>query len=466
MARDVDEVLDSMQESVGDIDPSIDVAKGPVYESALVPWATEVSTLESKVDHLGELYQLERAEALDLEEVENIGRNFGQEMGQGFPSSGTLLFYAFDAPTSDILIAEGTLVSTEEGTYVYQTTQAATLYADTASAFYNAETRRYEIAITAEAVERGSEYDAKAGRVNVLLSQISGISGVTNSTDFGDGSQDQTKEEFAQDLRDLPLGNSLGTPGGIQALLLRLKGGAFDDSAVVTSADTALYERYSVTGMRFGVDVYVIGRQLASTTYSYTMTGSETEVALPNVPVYSVTSVLVDGAAVTYTLVTDTNTARRGSPLAQDKVVLDSAPGAGKNVFVTYTYNKLITDLDDEITSSEDNLFRADTLVREAKPVETHVTLTVESYGAGTRKTDVEDWCGDYFKDPSRLTTRQTFPLEIDPADFLDNLETEVTISVKSIDLFQRPDRATSDVQTLIYAENEYPDLVLTVITG
>jgi len=466
MARDQDEVLSSQEETIGEVDPTIDVSKGPIYESALLPWSKEVARTEEKVEHLGQLYQLEKAQTWDQEEIEFVGRNFGQEFGKGSPSQGFLTFYTYEAPTSDITISANTLASTEGGEYVYQTIEEVIMYATSIVAYYNASTRRYEITVPAEAVERGSEYDAKKGRINTPLTNIDGISGVISSTDFEGGTADQTKEEFAADLRELPLGNSLGTPGGIQNLALRAAFGEIQDTAVVTPADVGTWERAAQVGMRMSVDLYVLGSRLGPTTYSYTTVGSETRVVLEKQPVLSVSSVLVNGSAVAFTLDSDTDANTRGSTSAQDAVVLASAPGPGATVFVSYTYNKLIETIQLEVGDDSEDMFRANILVREGKKVTSRVVFTVSSYGAGTRKSDVEDFVFQYFRDPTRITTRQTFPLEINPTDFRDTLENDLSVSIKSIDEFNRPDRAVMDVQTIIYAKNEYPDLDLTVISA
>ena len=174
---------------------------------------------------------------------------------------------------------------------------------------------------------------------------------------------------------------------------------------------------------------------------------------------------LVDGVAASYTFDPDTDPNRRGSLYAQAAIVLDTAPGAGKSVCVTYTYNKLIETLQYELGDDSLDLFNANIVVREGKTVETKVTISISSYGAGSRKSDVEDFAVEYFGDPTRITTRKTFPLEIDPRNFRDTLENELTVTVQSIDEFNRPDRATTEVQTIVYAKNEYPDLDITVIS-
>lgn len=466
MARDEDEVLDAMIESVEEVDPTIDVRKGAIQEGALIPWSREVSATEEKVDHLADFFQLENLDNLSTDEIGGVGRNFGQEFGEGTPSQGFLTFHTFEAPSSDIVIPSGTLAATEDSEFVYQTIEEATLFSANVAAFFNAETRRYEITIPAEAVERGSDFDAKEGRINVMLSQISGISGVTNTTDFEGGTADQTPEEFGEDLKDLPLGNSLGTPGGLQALAIRFSGGAIQDSAIITSADVDEYERYSVTGMRMGIDYYVIGSRLGPATQSFTTVGSELKFVLEQQPVLEVTSVLVDGVAASYSFEEDTNPESRGSAVALDAVVLDTAPGAGKNVFVRYTYNKLIDELSGELTDNDTNLFSTSVLVRSGKKVDCSVIVSIASFGAGNRKADAEDFTVDWFRDATLLSSRQRFPLELDPGDYREAMEARLGIRVGSIVQFNRPDRATAEVQTIVFATHEYPVLNLTVLSA
>lgn len=466
MPRSSDEVLRSMQDTVESVDPSIDVRKGPIYESALLPWAPEIATNEADISHLGELYQMEKLQLWKPEEVEVLGRNFGQQYGQGTNSQGYLTFVAFEIPADDIPIPTGTLAATEDSTYVYQTIEPAVFYAASASAYYISSRRRYEIKVAAEAVASGPDYDVRPNRINVMLTPISGITSVFNEAEFSGGFSDQTISEFALDLRELPLGNSAGSPGGLQALAIRVSGGVVEDSAVVTPADIGVYERLSDTSMRFGLDLYIIGSRMGLAYDTKTTVASEVEFVLDNQPVINVSSVLVSGAAVSFTFVPDTEPSRRGSPAALDKIVLASAPGAGQTVTVTYTYNKLIADLQSECSGMESQLFGANTLVRAGKLVTCDVEVAIASYGAGTRKTDVEQWITYWFQDPSLITTRQRFYESADPAQFIGTLESEMSVSVGALTKFNRPDRATQNVQTIVFAKNEYPTLNLRVTSA
>lgn len=467
MARDSEDIQRSLAERTETVDKTIDVRKGPVHDAFHVPWSDESAYVEGEIDHLGSYFQLENTDGLTTEEIQNIGARHGLEYGEGDPSQGILLFWAAEAPTSDIEFQEGELVSTEDGVYLYKITEAIVMYAATASAYFNAGTRRYEIRVAAEAVARGSEYDAKANRINTLVNAIDGISGVTNEEDFEGGTLDQTLTEYAQAIRELPLGNSLGTPGGLKSLLIREGGSPVWDVAVVTPADIGVYERASTSGMRAAHDLYVLGSRVGTGYDSYTTVSTETTVTLENQPVTAVSMVLVNGIAASFSVNTDTTAASRGSTRATTSVTWtypDSISAvAGNSIYIVYTYNRLITLLQDAITQAGAELFKSDPLVREGKEVPVTVEITVSSYGLGSRKSDVEEWTANWFQDPTLLTTQQKFIAEADPAAFKQDLEIDMGVTLKETLQFNRPDEATNNVQTVVFDKNEYPVLSLTV---
>jgi len=470
MARTQDDVLQSMQESIESIDPTIDTRKGPVYESLLLPWSKEGAYIEGLVQGLGDYWQLDNVVKLPQEQVELVGRAYGVEYGKGDPSQGYLTFWATEVPDDDILIAVGTLVSTSDGAYIYQTTEQATFYAASATAYYNSATRRYEIRVAAEAVSRGSEYDAKKGRISVLVTSLDGITGVINEDDFEGGYADQTISEYAEDIRELPLGNSLGSVGGLKSLLLRSYASTVQDLAVVTPGDAGVFERYTETNLRAAVDIYVAGSRLGMAYQSHTTTGFETTVVLEKQPALAVSSLLVNGTAASFVFAADQAPSRRGSGNAQSSVGFTYptgiVAGPGNTVYIVYTYNQLIEKLQAEVGSEQDDLFNTDTLVREAKAVPTLIEISVASFGTGNTKEDVEDWITEWFKDPTGLTTRAKFIESADPEDFKEAIQSQLGVKLSHIDRFQRTDLALLDVGFISFQKSEIPSLTIIVHHG
>lgn len=460
MSRSKEDIVESMQTEIGYVDPTIDVSKGPIYESALVPWATELANTESAVEHLSSLYQLDNARLWTDDEIEELGRKYGMEFGQGAFSQGFLTFYCNDRPQKDIALPVGTLAATDGSEFIFQTIEEVYIYADTADAYYNASTRRYEIKVAAQAIQPGTSYDVSKGRIRVLLSAISGISGVINEDKFYGGVVEQSLEDFIDVLQELPLGNALGTPGGLASLLLRTQAASINALSVVTPADTTVFERLTETGLRQEIDIYVIGQKIGFDQYTYITVGAETEIVLPKPPVLSVTSVLVDGSAVNYSLSPDTTAATRGTLSAQDKVILETSPGSGKEVYVSYTYNKLITDLQDQMDKVRSALFKTQTVVREGKKVTTVVDVSLPR--GFVQIDDVEDLILNFFKDPSMVGRKQQFIGEASPTQFGLVLSNNLGV-MPTIKQFNRSDLATESVQTITYEKNEYPDVQLTL---
>lgn len=461
MARDVDEITRSMAETTELINPNVDTSKGPVYETAHYPWAVEIAKQEAANDALAQRYQFETADRWSTEEIASVGRDYGMSLSQGTPSQGYLTFYAYEIKV-DTPIEEGTLGSTSDGRYFYKTLQSVTFFSANVAAYFVASRRRYEITVPAEAVEIGPDYDCAEGSVNVLQTPIPGVSGVTGS-EFRGGSTNQSLQEFVDDLRAVLLGNALGTPGGLASLGIRFTQGVVEDTAVLTPADIGVFERLPSGMVRSMIDIYVIGSRLGVTDYTYTTSGTETTIVLPETPLLEVTAVLVDGVAATYTIIRDTAPATRGTVFAQDAINLDAAPGPGHTVYVAYSYNALVFDFHNYMNESNAQLFRTDAIVREGKQVPVDIELVVTSYGAGARVTDVESLVTRWFRDPTLLTSRQHFVLELDPKAFADDLAARLSVSVV-LNKFNRPDRATMMVQPIIFAPHEYPVVNLRVV--
>lgn len=461
MARDPDEIARSMAETTALVNPKADVRKGPIYDTAHVPWSAEMAANEAAIEHLGQLYQAERADQWTSEEIAAFGRDYGMSFSSGDPSQGYLTFYAYEI-TADIMLEEGAIASTEDGIYQYKSLTRAVMYAANAAAYFVASRRRYEITVPGEGVEIGPDYDAAAGRVKVLQTPITGIAGVVGG-EFRGGTTTQNLQEYVDDIQQLLLGNSVGCPGGLVNIAIRFSSGAVEDVAVLTPADIGVFERLPIGSMRAAIDIYVTGFRLGIAEHTYVTAGAETVIILPEVPVLGITTVLVDGVPTAYTLVKDSASATRGSVFANDAVVLTTAPGPGHNVFVNYTFNKLVVDLHNRVNEIEEQLFQTSTYVREGKSVDVDVELAITSYGAGTRVSEVEAFIARWFRDSTLLTSRQHFPAELDPRAFGDDLQSKLSVSAK-LTKFNRPDRATMLVQPMIFAKHEFPAVALRVV--
>lgn len=466
MARSADDIASSMQANIEEIDPTIDVGKGPIRETAIIPWSKELSTTEENVSHLGELYQLDNADLWEEDEITYLGRQYGVQFGSGFFSQGFLTFWSIERPTDDIPIPIGTLASTQDGQYIFQTIEESAFYASAADVYYNAERRRYEVQVAAEATVAGTDYDIKTGRITLLLSAVPGVSGVYNYSDFEGGTAEQSIKDFVDMLMQLPLGNALGSGGGIAGLLSKVGVGFVTDVALLTPANIGDFERTSESGLRAALDVYLLGQRIGVANYSYTTVGTETEIVLPLQPVLSVSNVLVNGSAVTFSWSVDNNPTRRGSNRAQDKVVLESAPGPAADVFITYTYNKLISDLQSTVDSPP--IFDTDTLVRYGKPVEVVVDLTVETLSVGVSVSDIEDAITDFFSNTVDSGGSAKFIGAADPVVLKEQLslrlEQDIGISITHFNQFNRPDKAVSLVQSIPFSLHEYADPVTVTV--
>jgi len=379
-------------------------------------------------------------------------------MAGGEYSSGYLTFGTWEKPTSDITIPEGSLAGTVDGKWIYQTTEEVVMQADYAASYYDASDRRYKIRAAAVASGSGADYDVAPGRVINLLTPITGISGVTNEWKFEGGTSTQTKQEFARVIQQLFLGNTLGTAGGMIGVPLRLSS-SLQDIAVVTPGDSA-YEGLT-NSLRMAFHLYVLGQKLGYGYHTYSTVGNESRVILPMQPVVGVSSVLVDGVAVSYSLEADNNPTRRGSWMAQDAVVLTTPPGAGHSVYVVFTYNAMIQSIQSELIDQTQDLFNTSILVRKGKVIPVEVELTTSG-----RTSDVEDAVLTWFRDPTGLTSKTLFIGYADPDQLKTKLQSSLGITVSSLTKFRRMDQSYRDVEVLFFDKHEVPSVTVVVSGG
>jgi Baseplate J-like protein len=456
MARDEEEVIQSMVQTVNSIDPSVDVTVGPIYDFVIRPTSKEVSSAEGEAEHLSQLYSLDFVEEATDAEVKALGDNFGIGQGRGTAATGFLTFYTYAAPSvgTQINISRGTLASTQDGRYTYQTTEAAVLSGDTASSFFNATRQIYEITVRASAVSVGEEYDIPPYRVTKLNTNVSGINGVENRTRFQNGTTSESRADYVDRIQDRFLGMEIGTSGGLVTAVKAYDTSNIKDVATIFSTDHTLFRRKILTP---GIDVYVIGEVTETTTENYTAIGGETSIPLRQRPVLSVTQVKVNGSSVTWEFIKDDSKELGGSVRANDYVLLATPLNAADIVEVQYTYNKLLIDISDSLFTWR-GLFGTDILVRTPWTALVTIDITVTilaNFGASRTQSQVDAIIREY----------------VEPQQFVDALFPEVLreqigssiagVSTVIFNKFTRSDFGTLDtevIELLKYETSEIDD--------
>jgi len=192
---------------------------------------------------------------------DSLASNYGVERPGSTPSQVTQTFYSTTAPTQDLIVTQGAIISssTNSAAPTFVTKGQVTLTAANAQAFYNPQTKQYEIEVQMIAQTPGSAGNVPAGALDTINSGANGLQTINyTSADFG---QDQGSNLAVSELAIDALSSlDTGTAGGYQKTALATAGVL--QVAVILSGDPFMERDYDPVRMKHiggKVDVYVKG---------------------------------------------------------------------------------------------------------------------------------------------------------------------------------------------------------------
>lgn len=378
MARTPIQIEDAMIAGTAIIDPGIDASKGPHRSAFIQPQAQVLSQIEQLVDDMDLRYSLRYVQTRNPNVMDLYVFNHGLSAGQGSPSKTTLYFYTFvqPAPGGYVFIPAGTVVSSADNTVSFQTTEDFNVSSDAFPLYYNSTNRRYEFPIPAASIGIGPEFEIAARRLVNLQTPIEGISGVYQPSRTGPSSQVEQAAQLGQRQQAKFVGLALGTPAGLESTIRNFDPANILDVGVVYSTEFDIFRRPL---NRPGFDIYLVGSTIGTFTETFRSGGGQTKFLLSKTPCLSLSTVVVNGEVVSAQLVRDTQPATAGSARAADYVQLQSSVDPGSTIQVSYSYNKLITDTSDFITSANKRYWEADILIRTANQIPVAVTVNASA---------------------------------------------------------------------------------------
>lgn len=372
--------------------------KSPVYGALGSLWDSLYNTSLKQT--------LEYPERLTTAELnDKLFQNFGFARKSAIKATGSVTFSATEMK-EDILIPAGTTVTTNGGIQ-FETVGTYTMLVALANTYYSATTGYFSITIPVRAVTGGSDTNVKARAINQFVSRVSGIVKVENSSATSGGKEQESNTEYAnrfiQDFR----GKELTSHGGMLTAIDNPDNN-FDnvlDKLLVVNGDDLMVRDNGLGG---AIDIYILGTDLS--TYSESILWTSTGIYFSENPVNSIISVQGetltysewDGSSGDYILVKDTNSTRRGSHNAQDKLIFTSTgniPYEGESLVVQYNYNSLITSIQDFFDLRTNSAPNTDILIKEAIEILCAITLTItkdSSYNMSTITTNIRSILSAY----------------------------------------------------------------------
>lgn len=391
--KSVSDIRSEMITALNSFVPTLDLSDGSPERDIFIeaPISGQLANLWSQTNYNSQLISpILNYKYLSNTDIENYCANFNISRILATKSSGYALFYAYSVPTNDISIKAGTLISTNSSTASYfEVTSTFSVSISNIASYFNITNNRYEFLVYVESQNAGSAYRAGAGTLTSLDSSVSGIDGVTNMDSISGGADAESNYNMLQRViavfQSRGLLNSIGISNYVRD---------YDSTVLTVGAGDALMERDG--GVGGCIDVYIKGFVSGTHTDMVTITAdglvnsdisgySSTYIKLSKPPVYTIAQVLINDVSVLasyYTLVSDTTSTVKRSPLANDKLVLTSAGlealtgfQKGSTVSVEYTYNDKLYTISDKLTSASNGVNGRNYLVREL--IEVPISIVV-----------------------------------------------------------------------------------------
>ena len=408
MARQTKEVINSLKNNVAEQDESIDATKGPIYNFMISPVAPEISANEQMSERLERLLSLDIVSAEDSDvDITAFGNNFKVARGGGKKEQHLQTFYLYNKPTETISIPTGTLVSTENGTYVYKVIEGRSFYQENSETYFNSNTNRYELNLLVEAVDFGSEYNLPKGRVSKLVSSDIKVDGTVSATSsLVLGTEEEDNLSYMKKVEQKFEGINSGTLSGIAYQVNNLIG--ISDVTFAKPGD----DIFSRKVKRAALDIYVNGTSLSCKILTKTIVEETDKIYFDEAPVVSVDYVLVNQEETEYILNIDNSNDFGGSTKAKDYIAFPNKLEAGSYVEIKYYINQ------DVISASElfeeNDLYDTDFLFRKPKSVmlNLEVAIKVNTVNKSSAQSQALDALANY---PKYNMGEILYPSNIEP---------------------------------------------------
>lgn len=437
MARSLSEITTSMVGTISANIPDISTKDGTVVKDVVIDApAQEFANVYVENDAVRLLLSLQNYDSFTIEELDNVASDYGLTRLAGMISTGTLVFRY--KTLADINIAYNTPVATSSSSTTpnvsFIVSQTVVVPQANLSALYNYITSFYEVPVNIESVNTGIANNVASGSIVSLPTNTSNADSIYNYLATSGGTDKETNQALAARILLKVLGNNIGTQTGYESTIAA-------DNRVIDSIIAGPNDVEMVRNEYGGsIDAYILGTDLAEVTEIYDYNLGMTQITFLHKPVHLVTLVtsasigtgtpLVEGTD--YTVTPDVGLYKKSSA-STDTITLTPV-GIGKlsnpdQLTITYSYNKLIEDLQTVVDGDTEHIITADVLIREAIEILVNVTVKISKfsgYNTATVKGDVETAI-------SNLLNTYTLNKDLNPSDLVG--VTEGVAGVDKVDL-------------------------------
>lgn len=370
--------------------PNIDLTEGTPERDMFIesPISGQLMTLWDNIIYVAKTFSpfLYYAD-LTEDDTKTYMANYDVSVNSATYSYGSITFYTYSEPTTDITISEGTVVRTDSANPIeFSVDGNYVMYASIASSYYNTTTNRWEIDANIKAILPGPDYRAGVNAITRIVTPILGIEGCTNKTNVSGGQAEESITSALRRVVEKFQGRGLASTQGLQSFVQSYV-------TAVNLVGAGDPEMIRDEGYGGAIDFYVIGSDTTNATDTVVLTSSgldnpltvnytSTAIVLAYQPVISISSVLKNGTLLNFSnfeLIADTGLYKK-STRSLDSIQLTSTGisstgyfSVGDSIEINYTYNGLLRTIEDALNSPTNHYENRDYLLRNM----TEVTVDV-----------------------------------------------------------------------------------------
>lgn len=390
MEKTAAEIRESLKKSISYENPQIDLTNGNVATDLGVnAFSDELEAVYTEGDRIRRLYLLDSSAYTD-DEADKLAASYGLNRLVATKATGEVVFCATKLPESgsQFEIPTGTVVTTSgesTGIKQYKTISSGIIDINTP---LNPQTNYYETIVSVQAMAEGSASNVGAGTINQLTTTVNGISAVYNQNAIVNGTDIETTQELIERVKLRLRGFVYGTKASYLAKV-------YEDPRVLDAVIVDPDSEFSVRGPG-SIDIYVLAGENAS--YTQTVTEKTQTVYFTKAPIVNDNNILVtfsDGSTAdssNYAIIPDETSVYSCSYKAKDKLVwnteyYNSTVRLKDYYTITYTYNRLVGDLQETFNSDEYRIITADVAVKTTSQINTEMdfdVVTLPGYNGAT----------------------------------------------------------------------------------
>lgn len=428
------QIISNLQQTLNQINPSIDVDDPIIQDIAINFGANITYDIQTRVNNIQTKFGGSTLSAMSDSELDQYAAaTYGLQRDPGTSAVGSVFILTTDS-SQDISIPAGSIVSTNDGVWMFSITSPVYIPQASVQNFFNPATGYYEFLCNIQATSPGTDYRVAAYRIGTLGSPLSFNATVVNREPTSGGTDPETTADLIQKIQYYRAAFDVNSEYDLKSTII---------NNIPTITDVVFNKPHREANL---IEAYYIGIDATSATYQTTIgTNLLTIFQLPNAPIREVDSVVLDGV-----LLNPSDYAYNTTSLALSNNV---SVAAGQNLYVLYQYNQINTELSAFFASQAD-IHQTLWIPKEAIPVSISIDCQVKLSSLIL----AEETTGDIVDALMSLINTQSFIASISG-------ETLATQLKQSMSNLLKVTITINDLPYIAFSLGQYPVLTIDNIT-